>query len=88
MRDAVRQLKEMYPHVPVALPESADTEYSTYGHLVDCCLEIQADRALMGTERTAKVIREKPWYTSIYKKELEDEARIGAAVKAEGLEVE
>jgi hypothetical protein len=88
MGDAVRQLHQMYPRVPVGLPESADTEESTYGHLVDCYLEIQADRALIGPERTAKVIKHKPWYTWIYKKEIDDEARIAALVTAEGLEIE
>ena len=33
---AVRELRTLYPKVPVWLPEGADTEYSTYAHLVDC----------------------------------------------------
>ena len=87
MEDAVHRLKEMYPHAPVGLPEGADTEYSTYGHLIDCYLEIQADRALIGHERTAQVIKNKPWYTWIYKTVLRDEDRIAVLVKAEGLEM-
>jgi hypothetical protein len=87
MEDAVRQLKSMYPRAPVGLPEGADTEYSTYGHLVDCYLEIQADRELIGRERTDRVIKNKPWYTWIYKTILQDEDRIAALVKAERLEL-
>jgi len=87
MEDAVRQLKGMYPHAPVGLPEGADTEYSTYGHLIDCYLEIQADRELIGRERTDRVIKNKPWYTWIYKTILQDEDRISALVKAERLEM-
>jgi hypothetical protein len=87
MEDAVRQLKQMYPHAPVGLPEGADTEYSTYGHLIDCYLEIQADRELIGRDRTDHVINNKPWYTWIYKTILRDEDRIAALVKAESLEV-
>jgi hypothetical protein len=87
MRDAVAQLKRFYPRVPVGLPEGADTEYSTYGHLVDCYLEIQADRALIGRERTAAVIRNKPWYLWIYKTEVDDEPRIAAVVKAQRLDI-
>jgi hypothetical protein len=87
MEDAVRQLKAMYPRAPVGLPEGADTEYSTYGHLVDCYLEIQADRELIGRERTDRVIKNKPWYTWIYKTILRDEDRIAALVKAERLEL-
>ena len=88
MEDAVRQLKAMYPRAPVGLPEGADTEYSTYGHLVDCYLEIQADRELIGRERTDRVIKNKPWYTWIYKTILQDEDRIAALVKAERLEMD
>lgn len=87
MEDAVRQLKIMYPHAPVGLPEGADTEYSTYGHLIDCYLEIEADRELIGRERTDRVIKNKPWYTWIYKTILRDEDRIAALVKAERLEL-
>jgi hypothetical protein len=87
MEAAVAQLKRFYPHVPVGLPEGADTEYSTYGHLVDCYLEIQADRALIGRERTDAVIRRKPWYLWIYKTEIEDEPRIAAVVKAQRLDI-
>jgi len=87
MEDAVRRLKVMYPHAPVGLPEGADSEYSTYGHLIDCYLEIQADRELIGRERTDRVIKSKPWYTWIYKTILRDEDGIAALVKAEGLEM-
>jgi hypothetical protein len=87
MEDTVRRLKAMYPRAPVGLPEGADTEYSTYGHLVDCYLEIQADRQVIGRERTDRVIKNKPWYTWIYKTILQDEDRIATLVKAERLEL-
>jgi len=87
MEDAVQRLKVMYPRAPVGLPEGADSEYSTYGHLIDCYLEIQADRELMGRERTDRVIKNKPWYTWIYKTILQDEDKIAALVKTEGLEM-
>src|SRR5689334_16646094 len=41
-QDAVAELRRMYPGAPVGLPEGAETLFSTYGHLVDCYLEIQA----------------------------------------------
>ena len=88
MEDAVSRLKMMYPHAPVGLPEGADTEYSTYGHLIDCYLEIQADRQLIGPERTDKVIKNKPWYTWIYKTILQDEKRIAVVVQNERLDME
>jgi hypothetical protein len=87
MQRAVRQLRGLYPRVPVGLPDAAETEYSTYGHLVDCYLEIQADRELIGEKRTSDVIAHKPWYTWIYSTILHDESKIAAIVAAERLNV-
>lgn len=84
---AIAELREMYPTAPVGLPEGAENAYSTYGHLVDCYLEIQADRELIGTKRTDEVIKNKPWYTWIYKTILSQEGRISAVVQEHGLEV-
>ena len=87
MQDAIAQLRRVYPRVPVGGTEGAETLYSTYGHLIDCYLEIQADRKLIGEQRTMAVIQDKGHYTWIYKTELEDEARIAAIVKGERLEL-
>jgi hypothetical protein len=85
-QEAIAELRRMYPGAPVGLPEGADTMISTYGHLVDCYLEIQADRQLIGPERTLAVVADKGHYTWIYKKVLEDEARIAAVVRRHHLE--
>ena len=84
-RQAIAQLQLMYPGAPVGLPEGADSVYSTYGHLVDCYLEIVADRRLIGPERTAAVIANKGHYTWIYATILKDEPRIAAVVAAHHL---
>jgi len=84
---AIAELRQMYPTAPVGLPEGADTAYSTYGHLVDCYLEIQADRELIGPNRTDEVIKNKPWYTWIYSTILRDEAKIRGVAQEHGLEV-
>jgi hypothetical protein len=84
---AIAELRAMYPNAPVGLPEGADSAYSTYGHLVDCYLEIQADRELIGPKRTEEVIKNKPWYTWIYKTVLRDEGRIRLLVQEHGLQV-
>jgi hypothetical protein len=86
-RSAVAMLRRLYPDAPVGAPEGAETAYSTYGHLVDCYLEIQADRRLMSPERTAAVVRNKGHYTWIYKTVVDDEPRIAAVVAANRLEV-
>lgn len=84
---AITELRRLYPRVPVGLPASAENEHSTYGHLVDCYLEILADRELLGAERTAIVIQKKPWYTWIYTTVLSDEQQIAGVVNRHQLRV-
>ncbi|HMD36493.1 MAG TPA: hypothetical protein VKH42_16060 [Vicinamibacterales bacterium] len=86
-QDAVGDLRRMYPNAPVGLPEGADSEVSTYGHLVDCYLEIVADRELIGPERTSAVIADKGHYTWIYDTVLRDEKRISDLVDRHHLRV-
>ncbi len=84
---AIAELQRMYPNAPVGLPEAAESAYSTYGHLVDCYLEIQADRQLLGAERAAQVIARKPNYMWIYQTILRDETKIAVVVRRHRLEV-
>jgi hypothetical protein len=84
---AIAELRQLYPRVPVGLPASAESEVSTYGHLVDCYLEIVADRELLGPERTDAVIHGKPWYTWIYTTVLADEKQIAGVVDRHRLRV-
>jgi len=86
-RAAVADLRRIYPVVPVGLPKGADSEYSTYGHLVDCYLELEADRQLLGPDRALAVVRRKPWYTWIYSTVLSDERTIAAVVDRHRLRV-
>jgi hypothetical protein len=86
-QEAVADLKRMYPAAPVGAPESAETAISTYGHLIDCYLEIQADRQLIGPERTSAVIAGKGHYTWIYKTVLQDEPRIASVARRHHLEI-
>ena len=86
-QQTIGELRRMYPNAPVGMPEGAETAYSTYGHLVDCYLEIQADRELIGPNRTDEVIKNKPWYTWIYSTILRDEAKISGVAQEHGLEV-
>ncbi len=77
---AIAELRRFYPRVPVGGTEGAETEQSTYGHLIDCYLEIVADRQFIGPERTAAVIADKGHYTWIYATILKDEPRIASLV--------
>jgi hypothetical protein len=86
-RAAIATLRQMYPGAPVGMPEGAENAYSTYGHLVNCYLEILADRALLGPQRTVAVIANKGHYTWIYATVLRDETRIATVVDRHGLRV-
>ena len=80
MQNALADLRRFYPRVPVGGQEGAETEYSTYGHLVDCYLELVADRKLIGPERTTAVVADKGHYTWIYATVIRDDARMSALV--------
>src|SRR6266567_905420 len=84
---AIAELRQMYPNAPVGLPEGAENAYSTYGHLVDCYLEIEADRQLIGAERTMAVIKDKGHYTWIYSTILRDEDKVRGVVQQHNLEI-
>ncbi|HEY2495854.1 MAG TPA: hypothetical protein VGK24_02190 [Candidatus Angelobacter sp.] len=88
-KNAENALRKMYSQVPVGNPDGADSEESTYMHLVDCYLEMQADRALMGRQRADKVMEF--WagdhYRWIYKTVISDEPKIAEIVRKNHLEV-
>ena len=86
-KSAIDELRRMYPNAPVGLPEGAESAYSTYGHLVDCYLEIEADRQLIGPDRTMTAVKNKGHYTWIYETIFRDESRIAAVVDAHRLRI-
>lgn len=86
-RAAIDELAQKYPKAPTAYPEGGGSAESTYGHLITCYLEMQADRQLIGEKRTKKVIEEIPWYFWIWKTVVKDEATIAAVVQENHLEI-
>lgn len=82
---AIRDLEEKYPDAPTAYPAGGGSKESTYGHLVTCYLEMQADRELIGPQRTKRVIAQTPWYSWIWKTVVQDEPTIAAVVQAHDL---
>ncbi len=84
---AESELRKIYPHVPVGGRDGAQDEESTYLHLIDCYLEMQADRDVMGSQRTSDVM--KFWsddhYRWIYRTVMDDEARIANVLTKEHL---
>ena len=86
-RSAVDELRRLYPNVPVGLPQGGDSEAGTYGHLVDCYLEMIADRDLFGPERTKVVLTNKNRYTWVYSTVMRDEEKIAGIVNRYQLRV-
>jgi hypothetical protein len=84
---AEAELRKVYPKVPVGYPEGAQDEESTYLHLIDCYLEMKADRQLMGAERAEKVMDF--WagdhYTWVYKTVIHDEKTLAGIIEQQYL---
>lgn len=84
---AIKELRALYPVLPVGYPEGADSEQANWEHLIVIYLEMMACRELLGTETAAKVMAfwSNDHYTALVKTVLRDEARIGAIVRKTGL---
>jgi hypothetical protein len=84
---AIAELRRMYPDAPIGLPAGAANAYSTYGHLVNCFLEVVALRELLGPQRATAAIENKGNYTWIYATVVRDEKKIAAVVDRYNLRV-
>jgi len=86
---AENDLRKIYPKVPVGYPDGSNDEEGTFLHLIDCYLEMQADRELMGTERASSVMDF--WvgdhYRWIYKTVMQDESTIRKVIEQRNLEL-
>ena len=84
---AEQDLMKLYPSVPVGYPEGANDRESTYLHLLVCRLEQQADRSVLGEERTAAAMQF--WagdhYRWVYRTVLADGAKIDEVLERHGL---
>lgn len=81
--EAYKELRSLFPKVPVGFPEGARNEESTYKHIIVCYLEYQAVKALLGELKAKHVMGfwATDHYTWIYKTVLEREREIGSLVR-------
>jgi hypothetical protein len=81
--EAYRELKSMFPKVPVGFPEGGNNEESTYKHILVCYLEYQAIKVLLGELKARQVMDfwAADHYTWIYKTVLEREREIGSLMR-------
>ena len=84
---AKKELRAVFPKVPVGYPDGADSEDSTYEHLIVCYLEYRADKEIWGEERAFQAVQF--WmadhYRWVYRQLLEAGYQIGPIVQKNGL---
>ena len=80
--EAKKELRVLFPRVPVSFPEGATDEDSTYLHLIVIYLEYRADRELFGELKARQIMDfwATDHYTWIYKTVLERTRDIGNIV--------
>lgn len=80
---AFKDLKEIFPKIPIGFPEGSADEAGNYEHLIVCYWEYQADRDFFG-ELKARVVIDflaHDHYTWIYQKVLDDEGKIVLVIR-------
>ncbi|MBV9009124.1 MAG: beta-lactamase family protein [Verrucomicrobia bacterium] len=77
-KQAVTELRTLFPKLPVGFPEGADTEESSYEHLLVCRMEYQADIEIFGRLRARQIMEfwTSDHYTRIYQAVLADGDKI------------
>jgi hypothetical protein len=77
--EAKKELRGLFPKVPVSFPEGASDEESTYLHLIVVYLEYRAGRELLGELKARQVMEfwAADHYTWVYKTVLERPRDIG-----------
>lgn len=84
---AKKELRAVFPKVPVGYPDGADSDDAGYAHLIVNYLEYWADRELLGEQRAFQVLQF--WmadhYRWLYRQILESGYQIGPIVRKNGL---
>ena len=80
---AVEELRTIFPKVPVGFPAGADSEDSTYLHLLVNTLEYRADKELLGELRARQVMEfwAMDHYTWVYRQVLDEGDKIRTVLR-------
>lgn len=86
-KEAYKELKTMFPKVPVGFPEGSSDEVSTYYHIQVCFLEYLAVESLLGALKAKQVMEfwKTDHYTWVYKTILERKMDIYAVMRKHNL---
>ena len=84
---AMRELRELFPHLPVGGVDGAVNEQSSYLHLIVNWLEWQGDKALLGDKKAADVMAfwKGDHYRVLYETVLDSEEVVARVVAKHGL---
>ena len=87
MPDIYKDLKRIFPDIPIAVPEGDGEERSTYFHVVVIFLEWSGMDELVGAERARKVIdwKKDDHYKAIYRAVIDHRAEVEKITKRYGL---
>src|SRR3954463_5742905 len=83
---AIAELEALYPSVPEAPPDGANGRRSTYLHLLDCLLEFDGVRGLLGDDTARRTLGTFPYYRWVYREVLEHPAPIRQILRTHGLD--
>ena len=84
---AIRDLRELFPHLPVGGLDGAADEQSSYLHLIVNWLEWQGDKAVLGDSQAAEVMAfwKGDRYRVLYRTVLDSEDAVARVVAKHGL---
>lgn len=84
---AVRELRRLYPRIPIGFPDGSDSAEVNYDHLLIIYTEYRADQRLMGELRARAVMEflAHDHYRWLYREVLRDPEKVGRVVKAHRL---
>ena len=81
MKRAIEDLKLLFPNAPTGRPEGADSEESTYRHLVICRLEFLAAKDLIGEDKARESVLGDKEYTWIHGAVLDNGSQIDLIIE-------
>jgi hypothetical protein len=81
MRNAMSEVKDIFPNAPIDKPEGGGSEKSTYTHLIVCRLELLALGKILGEEKALKIVSGNRNYTWIRKMVIERGSEIDPIIE-------
>lgn len=85
LRDAIVEMRALYPDMPDGPPRGAMNRRSTELHLVVCSLEYQALEEKIGREAAVERLLGKPYYTWVFATVVQDHVQLREILDRHGI---